>query len=146
MTDESISNDELAGIVGMFGALTRSELKRAVTELTFKQTGERPGDQQIATMIKDALETWHLVTYETGESRFLLPGPAAFPTLPPLAEDLHMMLEIEARDIERTEIAEMLLDDLENAHAEGISMDTLTQLSYDIEAWADIDASSLRDE
>lgn len=146
---ETLSGDELAGIVGMFGTLTRDELKQACVEITYKQAGEAPPDDEIDATIDAALEAYELVVHPTEPPEHLLPGPAAFPTLPAFADDLPVMLDVEERSADRTEAARAIVAQLGTELDGDIDADRrafIEQLSYDIEAWADVDAEELRGE
>lgn len=141
----NVSGDELAGVVGLFGGLTREELSDACVELRYKQSGEPPKAEAVQDAITEAIEDYRLVTSE--EDGYLIPGPAAFPTLPPFAEDLHHILDVEERSIDRDPPAERIVRSLEDELEGEIGADRraqIEQLSYDLEAWADVDAASLR--
>ncbi|WP_101296248.1 DUF7109 family protein [Halegenticoccus soli] len=55
--------DELAGVVDLFGALTRDELRRALDELAFKR-GTDADPEALAAAIEDAVDAYYLVEYE----------------------------------------------------------------------------------
>jgi len=160
----SATGDELAGVVDLFGALTRAELSAALTELAFKQ-GQEVDDAAVTEAIESAIAAYVLVEYEpkgdddgnadkedeNDENESLLTvGPAAFPTLPPNAEDLPHILDYESRTVDRDRLAEQVQARLQ-AEAEAVvaADDTdrageLLDVSYDIEAWADIDGGEIR--
>lgn len=140
-----IISDELAGITRLFGGLTRAELHDACNELGYKQTGERPDDDIVDDAIDAAMDAYCLVLHE--EHDYLIPGPTAFPTLPTYAEDLHHILDIDMRDVDRHQPAMRLLDELESELVGEVDADRqaqIAQLSYDLEAWANVSANSLR--
>ncbi|MFC7204361.1 hypothetical protein ACFQJC_12610 [Haloferax namakaokahaiae] len=145
--------DDLAGIVDLFGALSRDELSAALDELAFKQ-GEEANAEALEAAIEDAIAAYYLVEYETDtadETARLTVGPMAFPTLPARAEDLPHILEYPTRDVSREELAEQvetrLRADAERAIDDGDEeeVERLLDVTYDFEAWANVDASEIRD-
>lgn len=131
-------HDELAGIVELFGALTREELAEARSELGFRQGRE---DEPDPAAVDAALEEYALVEHEG----LCVAGPAAFPTLPPEASDLPYIVEVPEREIDREEIGERVRDELLAAVDEDeVDPDRLRELSYDLEVWAPVDADELR--
>lgn len=158
----SATGDELAGVVDLFGALTRTELSAALTELAFKQ-GQEVDDDAVAEAIDAATEAYVLVEYnpegdadaiesnDDDEAGSLLTvGPAAFPTLPPNAEDLPHILDYESRTVDRDRLAEQVQARLEveaDAVVDADDADRAAELldvSYDMEAWADIEGGEIR--
>ena len=155
------TGDELAGIVDLFGALTRAELADALTELAFKQ-GSEVDDDAVTDAIDTAISEYILVEYEPEASdnddsdasddaeSLLTVGPAAFPTLPPNAEDLPHILDYEKRAVDRDRLAEQVRTRLEAEADEAVAADdadraaALLDVSYDLEAWADIDTEGIR--
>lgn len=143
----AFSGDELAGIIELFGALTVDELTHACSEVAFKETGETPDDETIAEQIDDAHESFHLVTDPDHDPTLIVPGPAAFPTLPNGARDLPHILDVPDRSIDRTEIAESLADSIESELEDEPPEErvhALVDLTYDLESWASVDVSGLR--
>lgn len=167
-----LTGDELAGVVDLFGGLTRSELSQALAELAFRQGGEYEPSAHEAD-IDDAIRTYHLVAVDTeavdaeavenavGGSTtsddeaatagpLLLAGPLAFPALPPDAQDLPHILDIETRSVSTDqvgeEIAEMFREDAREAIDSGNEsrIDTLLDASYELEPWAGVDLQSIR--
>ncbi|KAB1197018.1 MULTISPECIES: hypothetical protein [Haloferax] len=163
--------DDLAGIVDLFGALTREELEDALDELAFKQGRETDTDA-LSDTISDAIDAYYLVAYETDEEsddgsdadaevdadadagtngELLTVGPMAFPTLPPRAEDLPHILDYPEREVPRDELAEQVEARLRAAAASAVQSDDtdeierLLDVTYDLEAWADTDVASIRD-
>ncbi|KTG24940.1 DUF7109 family protein [Haloferax profundi] len=144
--------DDVAGIVDLFGALTRDELEHALDELAFKQGHETDADA-LADVISDAIDAYYLVAYETPDEadELLTVGPMAFPTLPPRAEDLPHILDVSVRDVPRNQLVEQVESRLRTAAAEAVdSGDTdeishLLDVTYDLEAWADADVADIRD-
>lgn len=149
MTDgpRSFTADELAGIIDMFGALTPDELCRACDELSFRETGETPARETITETIDEAVDGFHLARVPDGEEPLLLAGPSAFPRLPPGAEDLPHILDIEERSVDRTAVASSLLETID-AELQGDPSSSrrhdLVGVTYDLESWADIDAAAVR--
>jgi len=154
----SVSADELAGIVDLFGALTRAELSNALGELAFKQ-GDSVDHDAVGDVIDAAIADYVLVEYQpkseggdTNETApLLVVGPTAFPSQPPNAEDLPHILDYERRAVDRSQAAEQLTDRLRREAALAVNnedfdrIDDLLDRCYDIELWADIDTDGLRD-
>ncbi|AFK18442.1 hypothetical protein E6P09_06635 [Haloferax mediterranei ATCC 33500] len=152
--------DDLAGVVDLFGALTREELETALDELAFKQ-GSETDTSALTGAISDAIDAYYLVSYETTEeggdiapdtdSELLTVGPLAFPTLPPRAEDLPHILDYPMREVPRDELAAQVESRLRKAAAKAVqSEDTdeiarLLDVTYDLEAWANTDVESIRE-
>ena len=150
----STTQDELAGVVDLFGALTRPELTAALAELAFKQ-GQDVDESALRATIEQAIDTYTLVEYEpTGSDSSADPlvaaGPTAFPTLPPNAEDLPHILDYDRRSIDRERLAEQVSRRLTNEAEAAVEAGDaeraaeLLDVSYDIEAWASADASAVR--
>lgn len=151
------TGDELAGVVDLFGALTREELSQALTELAFKQ-GAAVDDAAVTDAIETAITDYVLVEYEPTSSdaidadseSLLTVGPAAFPTLPPNAEDLPHILEYEKRSVDRDRLAEQVRTRLEAEANEAVAADdadraaALLDVSYDLEAWAAVETDAIR--
>jgi hypothetical protein len=131
-----VTHDELAGIVDLFGALSREELAEARSELAFRQGREEPDP----AAVEAALEEYALVEHEG----LFVAGPAAFPTLPPEASDLPYIVEVPEREVDREELGEHVLDRLRAAVDEG-DPERVRELSYDLEAWTPVDASEVRE-
>ncbi|MFC6717100.1 hypothetical protein ACFQGT_06610 [Natrialbaceae archaeon GCM10025810] len=121
--------DELAGVVDLFGGLTRAELERALSEIAFRADGKTVDEDAAAAAIERALESFALVRYDRtaidvdagdagervtdggdagaaeggGEATepLLVAGPTAFPTVPDHAEDVPHILDIGHRRIDR---------------------------------------------
>lgn len=141
--------DELAGIVDLFGALTREELESACSELAYRRGEEPPEDA-----IDEALSAFALVRFEAeGEEdgELLAPGPAAFPTMPEGAEDLPHILDVEPRSVDRETVGRAAEERLRTEAAQAVTVgdaeraDELLDISYDIEAWGGVDLSGIRD-
>ncbi|SNR41234.1 DUF7109 family protein [Halorubrum vacuolatum] len=169
-----LARDELAGVVERFGALTRSELSDALSELAFKRRTE-VDPEAVDAAISLALAEYVLVPAPadavrevTGESAdgsgedqagsrhedLLAIGPAAFPTPPPDVEDLPHILSIPDRRVDRDALAEATLDRFRDEVDAAVGTDdadaadrltVLLEVSYDIEAWAAVDVSAVRE-
>lgn len=151
-----LSGDEIAGVVDLFGALTRAELGRALVELAFKR-GEDAEPAAFDPEIFAALESYRLVRLEPGalgdgtDEPLLTPGPAAFPSLPEGARDLQHILDVEERDVDREATGEAAAKRLRNEAQQAIedgdteTAATLIEVSYDVEAWAAVDLAETRE-
>ncbi|MFB6252204.1 MAG: hypothetical protein ABEI27_11075 [Halobellus sp.] len=167
--DSPFDPDGLAGIVDLFGALTPAELEQALSELAFKR-GTDLDESAVATAIDEAVRSYALVRYATGaadsengaggtadddapgDQTLLAPGPAAFPTLPPNAEDLPRILDVDPRDVNRDTAAEALAERFRADAARAVSagdgaeIRRLLDLTYDVAVWAEsIDVDDVRD-
>ncbi|ELZ92808.1 DUF7109 family protein [Haloferax sulfurifontis] len=144
--------DDLAGVVDLFGALTREELETALDELAFKQ-GRETDDDALSGAISDAVDAYYLVPYEDDETdaELLTVGPMAFPTLPDRAEDLPHILDYPTREVPRDELATQVESRLRAAAASAVQtgdtdeIERLLDVTYDLEAWADTDVGSIRE-
>ncbi|HET7324161.1 MAG TPA: hypothetical protein VFJ06_07510 [Halococcus sp.] len=145
-----LTHDELAGVVDLFGALTRAELVQAGEELAFKRGVAFEGEN-----IEGALAAYRLVAFEpdseiVGE-RLLAAGPTAFPTLPEGAEDLPHILTIEKRTPDSEELGDVLETrfraDAARAVSEGDEerIEDLLDVSYDIEVWSAVELDGVRE-
>ncbi|QHS17118.1 hypothetical protein GWK26_08165 [haloarchaeon 3A1-DGR] len=151
------ARDDLAGIVDLFGAMTRSELRQGLSELAFKR-GVDVDDGTLRATIDAAVRGYYLVPVEgtdvgldPTDGRVLVAGPAAFPSVPPNAEDLPHILDVSDRHPERDALGrtvrERLAADVADAVASGdrSRLETLLEVTYDLEAWAPVDGTDLRD-
>ncbi|WP_435186149.1 DUF7109 family protein [Halobellus sp. EA9] len=155
--DAPFDGDDLAGVVDLFGALTQAELERALDELAFKRGDDLDADA-VAAAVDAAVASYALVRYDPGAdgaagdgttdedpdaNALLAPGPAAFPTLPPNAEDLPHILDVSTRDVDReaaaAALAERLRRDASRAVDEGDAarMRRLLDVTYDVAVWSD---------
>ena len=150
MADEPrpFTGDELAGIVEQFGALTVTELTRAISELSFRETGVAIDEERARQRIENAVEAYDLACVTNHEPSLLIAGPAAFPSLPPGAADLHHLLDVPGRSVNREPVAQSILEriaaELDDDPGERRTHE-LIGLTYDVESWGDIDAASLRE-
>lgn len=153
------SPDDIAGVVDLFGALTRAELRRALSELAFRQAEERePGSFE--NVVQDAVDAYHLVAVPAdasgdgvereGESDLLVAGPVAFPTLPDGGEDLPHIMDVPDRTVDREAAAaaaeEQFRADAAAAVGDGDTerVGTLLDVSYELEAWGPVDLGEVR--
>lgn len=143
-----VSGDELAGIVELFGAMTREELRQACAELAFRAGEDDP--ESVADAVEAAVESLALVAYEDDGRELLAPGPAALPTLPDGAPDLPHVLDVERRSVDRGLLVEEVEVRLEAATAAAVESGdsdraaALTDLTYDAEAWGNLELAELR--
>lgn len=129
-----LTDDELAGICDLFGALTREELREARSELAFRQ-GREAGPED---RVEEALAAYALVEHDG----LVLSGPTAFPTIPEGAGDLSHILDVPEREVDREAAGEEVLERL---RAED-DPELAREVSYDLEAWAPVDAGEVREQ
>ncbi|MFB6223230.1 MAG: hypothetical protein ABEH86_06105 [Haloarcula sp.] len=149
-----LTPDELAGVVDLFGSLTRTELVDACGELAFKRGVDADLDV-VETAIDDAIDSYHLVAIDDHEvetdETLLVVGPVAFPALPDGATDLPHIMEVPSRDLPRDVVAEAaksrFREDAVTAVASGDEsrVDSLLDVSYDLEAWEAVEMDGLRE-
>ena len=166
MTDGSgpsvAARDDLAGVVDLFGWLTRAELSRALSELAFKRRAEADA-AAIDAAIDLAVAEYALVPAPgealsggdgpggPGDGAALAVGPAAFPTLPDGAADLPHVLDVPDREVDREVLADAVLDRLGGEAVAAIDagdadrLATLADVTYDVEAWAPVDVGPVRE-
>ncbi len=166
-----VTGDDMAGVVDLFGALTRAELQHALAELAFKR-GQEFDPDAFEDAIIHAVETYHLVPVDAdavaepfeqavtvderddqaseSSSAVLVPGPVAFPTVPDGGMDLPHILDIDQRTIDREQAGESAVTrleaDISAATNEGDTerVTELVDISYELEAWASVDLSETR--
>jgi hypothetical protein len=150
-----LTGNDVAGVVDLFGALTRVELGEALAELAFKR-GEDHDPDAFEGDIEAAQRSYHLIAVgpdatESGDEPLLTVGPAAFPELPDGATDLPHILDVEDRDIDRAAAAraaeQRFREDASAAVDAGDAerIETLLDVSYELEAWGGVDLSDSRD-
>ena len=150
MSLPSATGDELAGVVDLFGALTREELESALGELAFKR-GEDTDEAAIESAVADAIEAYYLVTVDHDDESVLVPGPVAFPTLADSAEDLPHIMDVPDRAVNRERLVEAVEQRLRGDAARAVSDDDVARIehlldvSYDLETWGATDVSEIRD-
>lgn len=150
-----LTADELAGVVDLFGGLTRPELGEALAELAFRH-GEAYDDGAFESRIDGAIASYHLVAVESAdvetatEDPVLVSGPVAFPELPQEAQDLPHILDIEHRNIAASSASQTVetrfRDEATSAIEDGNEdrARTLIDVSYELEAWGPLDLSEIR--
>ncbi|QIB73384.1 hypothetical protein GL213_12160 [Halogeometricum borinquense] len=151
MSDKEALYDELAGVVDLFGVLTRAELERALDELAFKQ-GQDTDREALADAVEEAVSNYYLVTYEHDGVERVVPGPVAFPSLPENAEDLPHILDVDERTADEEAVTEAALSRLRTDADEALESgddDRIRQLldvTYDVELWTarDVDVGDIR--
>ncbi|MFB6117959.1 hypothetical protein [Halosegnis sp.] len=144
----TLSPDEVAGVVDLFGALTHAELATALEELGYRRDEPIPDSD-----VRAAVDAYALVAYEPVDAagERLAVGPAAFPTLPEGAEDLPHILDVDARAPNRAALAtaaeRQFRADVARAVDAGDAerIRRLLDVSYDLEAWGDVNLAALRD-
>ncbi|MWV38897.1 hypothetical protein [Natrialba sp. INN-245] len=144
--------DELAGVVDLFGGLTRAELERALSEAAYRADGRSVDDAALSAAITDALDSFALVRYERSDdpSPLLVAGPTAFPSVPDHAEDVPHILGIDRRDLDRKALGESTSERFVEAVDDAIErgdqdrLEELIDVSYDLEAWAPVDLTTER--
>ncbi len=158
--------DELAGVVDLFGALTRAELRRGLAELAFKRGGEYDPDRFEDT-VTDALGSYHLVAVDAASAgttdpggsagdasdggELLVVGPVAFPELPEDASDLPHILDVPDRELDREDVvaaaAEQFRRDAASAidAGDGDRIRSLLDTSYELEGWGGLDLAATRE-
>lgn len=142
--------DELAGVVDLFGGLTRDELERALRELAFRD-GDEAADADVADAVEAARRDLALVAVERDGDDLLVPGPTAFPVLPDGGEDLPHILDVTERDVDRAVAGRAAAEHLRGQAARAAAagdvdrMEHLLDATYDLEAWADVDAGDVRE-
>ncbi|PSP28264.1 hypothetical protein BRC65_02780 [Halobacteriales archaeon QH_2_65_14] len=150
----NVTPDELAGVVDLFGGLSREELGRALAELAYRQ-GEPYDAERYGPVIDDGIRSYHLVSVGADatdvETELLVAGPVAFPELPPDARDLPHILDSGERDVETGEASDRAAERFRTEAREAIEagdtgrIETLLDVSYELEAWGDVDLSGIRD-
>jgi hypothetical protein len=148
--------DELAGVVDLFGALTRAELREGLAELAYKG-GDAYDPEAFAGDVEAAVSSFHLVPVAAAaagldtDGEVLVVGPVAFPELPDGAEDLPHILEVDTRTVDRETAADAAARRFRTAAASAVQagdtdrVQTLLDVSYELEAWGDLALSAVRE-
>jgi hypothetical protein len=78
-------------------------------------------------------------------------GPVAFPSLPDGATDLPHILDVDPRTLARDPLVDAVLERLSEeavaaiTAADATRLETLADVTYDLEAWAAVDVGRVRD-
>jgi len=140
--------DDLAGVVDLFGALTREELRRALSELAFKRGADL---DDVDARIDDALTSYHLIDVEDGDRTLLVPGPTAFPSLPEGADDLPHIMDDAGHAVEEADRMQAVETRFRSDAAAAINdgdqerVEDLLDVSYELEVWGDVDLETARE-
>ncbi|MDZ7747403.1 MAG: hypothetical protein U5K28_13235 [Halobacteriales archaeon] len=143
----TLSPDEVAGIVDLFGELTPTELTRAREELGYR-LGEEIPDRDV----RAAVRAYTLVPYDRDGDHRIAVGPTAFPVIPDGGADLPHILDIESRAPARDALVAAAVARFreESLLARRVGQpgdcERLLDVSYDIEAWAAVSLAPLRDQ
>lgn len=143
----NLSPDDVAGIVDLFGALTRSKLDTALEELAYRRDASVPDGA-----VDDAVDAYAVVEFERDgvDEPLLAVGPAAFPTLPDGSVDLPHILDVDARAPDREALAEAVESRFRGDVARTVAAEDegeirrLLDVSYDLEAWGPVELRELR--
>ncbi|WP_435335309.1 DUF7109 family protein [Haloarchaeobius sp. TZWWS8] len=144
-----VTADELAGVVELFGGLTRDELETALSEVAYRAE-EDLDVETVEEAVADALRSYHLVEYDDGDRTLLVDGPRAFPEQPPHGEDLPHIMDVEPRHVDRDQLGNAVRDRIETettlalAGGDHDRMRDLLDVSYDVEAWAPVECRGVR--
>jgi len=154
-----VTADELAGLVDLFGALTREELQAAAAELAFKADGDFE-PTAFADDVDDAIHSYHLLAVDAaavddgsvdGDATWLVAGPLAFPDLPDGAGDLPHIMDVDQRTVDRAAVGraaeERFRGEAATAAESGDAerVEDLLDVSYELEAWAPVDLAAARE-
>lgn len=145
--------DELAGVVDLFGALTRAELGQACSELAFKR-GEKVAADAFDARIDDAVASYHLVAVADHgvdvEAELLVAGPTAFATLPEDAGDLPHIMDVSTRSVSDEVVADAVESRFDSEAEAAIEtgdderIAELLDVSYDLDAWGPVSVDEAR--
>jgi hypothetical protein len=140
-----LSPDDVAGIVDLFGALTRAELDEALDELAYRRDAEVP-----ESAVGEALDAYAIVEFERDDEPVFAVGPAAFPTLPEGAVDLPHILDVDTRAPDREALAAAVESRFRGDVARAVAAEDdaevrrLLDVSYDLEVWGPVELGELR--
>ncbi len=151
----TFDGDELARMVDPFGALGRAELRQAATEVAFRR-GEDLDEDAVDAAIDDAVAAYRLVAAPVEAvgadlAEPLVVGPTAFPASLDGAEDLPHILDAERRSVDREAVGRAVVERLRGEAARAVDrgeqrrVRRLLDVSYDVEAWAPVDVSDVRE-
>lgn len=142
--------DELAGVVDLFGGLTREELRGAFEDLAAR-SGDAFDPDVLDECIDEALGQYYLASVEHEGVELLAAGPTALPRLPDGGEDLPHLVSVEGRSVDPAGVGESTLERLRADAARAVNegdadrIETLLDVCYDLEAWAPVETDELRD-
>lgn len=163
-----VTADELAGVVDLFGVLSRAELQRALAELAFKREGEFD-PEAFAAAVEDAVDSYHLLAVHEAavqsageeaanaadgadaEPAWLVAGPVAFPDLPADAADLPHIMDVGERAVDREAVGRAAEERFRVDAAAAVDagdpdrIAELLDVSYELEAWAPVDLAAARE-
>ena len=146
-----VTADELAGVVDLFGGLSRDELERALRELAARTDGATVEDSVVDDQLGAATESFALLRCELDGTERYVAGPTAYPALPTHAEDLPHILDVPVRELDREALGRRVADRFEEAVDETVDAGDdsragwLLDASYEVEAWAPVDLDPHRD-
>ncbi|MFB6126402.1 MAG: hypothetical protein ABEJ79_03770 [Halolamina sp.] len=156
-----LTDDEVAGIVDAFNALEPSELRRALSELAYRQgIAVDADDPSVERTVTRALGDFRLLTVDgaavegspdaesddDSPAEYLVVGPSAFPELPAGGDDLPHILDVDRRAVDRDVVAEtaaarvreeaeaVLSGGGADADADPGRAATLREVTYDVES------------
>lgn len=145
--------DQLAGVVDLFGALTRRELGAALAELAYKRGGDHD-PAAFEEAIEAAVRSYHLVCLDgdagAGDDSLLVVGPVAFPELPDGGTDLPHIMDVPDRSVDPAVAAEAAEARFRRDAAAAVETENdqrvaeLLDASYELEAWGPVDLSEAR--
>lgn len=144
------SPDELAGVVDLFGTLTREELHGAIADLAAR-AGTRFEPAELDERIDEAVAAYYLVPVGEGPDAALASGPAALPVLPEGGEDLPHLLEADARSVDRSRLADRTEERIRADAARAVNAGDedralkLLDVCYELDAWAGVETAEIRD-
>ncbi len=155
----TFDGDQLAGLIDPFGVLSRAELRQAVREVTFRR-GDDFDEAATEDAIDAAVETYRVVACppeavtggdaETADE-LLAVGPTAFPASVEGSEDLPHILDADRRTLDRETLGLAVVERLRGEAARAVArgdddrVRRLMDVSYDVETWAPVDVSDVRD-
>lgn len=145
--------DHLAGVVDLFGALTRDELGAALAELAYKRGGDHD-PSAFEEAIEAAVRSYHVVCVDEGAEAdgdsLLVVGPVAFPELPDDGRDLPHIMDIPDRRVDPGTAAEAAEARFRRDAAAAVEagdderVAELLDVSYELEAWGPVDLGEAR--
>jgi hypothetical protein len=141
--------DEIAGVVDLFGALTRTECARALAELAYR-AGDDHDPAVHESAIAAAVRSYHLVAVGD-DPELLVVGPVAFPSLPAAGGDLPHMLDVGDREVGSEAAATAAEAQFRADAAAAVEagdeerIAELLDVSYELDAWGDVNLGGARE-